>query len=183
MQPTPILIKGVWCSWLSHALSMREVPGSIPVSSTFYFLLFYLFKYPAARYKYSIQSCDVFLHRSSRASLVLSQKLDLYFQLALEFFTEIFYVLVLNFTLDLGGHFMSPTVSISLILPQLFSATWGLQGALFFWFFFFGFFFSLMIHFKFIFSDPSKSQTFPPNHNSSRWPSWFKARDCNGIIL
>jgi hypothetical protein len=28
-------IQGVWCSWLSHALSMREVPGSIPVSSIF----------------------------------------------------------------------------------------------------------------------------------------------------
>jgi hypothetical protein len=28
---------GVWCSWLSHALSMREVPGSIPVSSNFFF--------------------------------------------------------------------------------------------------------------------------------------------------
>ena len=26
---------GVWCSWLSHSLSMREVPGSIPVSSIF----------------------------------------------------------------------------------------------------------------------------------------------------
>ena len=32
-----ILGKGTWCSWLSHPLSMRGVPGSIPgVSKTFF---------------------------------------------------------------------------------------------------------------------------------------------------
>ena len=30
------IITGVWCSWLSHSLSMWEVPGSIPVSSNFF---------------------------------------------------------------------------------------------------------------------------------------------------
>ena len=30
---------GVWCSWLSHSLSMWEVPGSIPVSSNFFLFL------------------------------------------------------------------------------------------------------------------------------------------------
>ncbi len=35
--PLTLTQLGVWCSWLSHSLSMREVPGSIPVSSISFF--------------------------------------------------------------------------------------------------------------------------------------------------